>query len=121
MAAEVSPLPAKGEKSPERFFGSQSRESSRNQTSAKCRAEKLKRQEASREKLNHVAPLAMKAEDTISSIWGDSSTPSSPRASTSPMECHPSPSKSLSCPQQRNPKVLHLPPRLPTPSPLKSM
>ncbi|GFO37927.1 nucleic-acid-binding protein from mobile element jockey [Plakobranchus ocellatus] len=60
---------------------------------AKRRAEKLKRQEAPRETVNRFAPLAMGAEDTISSIWGDSSTPSSPRASASPMECPPSPSK----------------------------
>ncbi|GFO46805.1 hypothetical protein PoB_007331000 [Plakobranchus ocellatus] len=61
---------------------------------AKGRAEKSKRQEAPRETVNRFAPLAMDAEDAISSIWGDSSTPSSPRASASPMECPPSPSKS---------------------------
>ncbi|GFO44630.1 hypothetical protein PoB_007113500 [Plakobranchus ocellatus] len=31
----------------------------------------------------------MKAEDIISSIWTNCSTPSSPRASASSMECHP--------------------------------
>ncbi|GFN87446.1 RNA-directed DNA polymerase from mobile element jockey [Plakobranchus ocellatus] len=45
---------------------------------AKRRAEKSKRQEASRETFNRFAPLAMDAEDTISSIWGDSSTPQFP-------------------------------------------
>ncbi|GFO07075.1 hypothetical protein PoB_003358000 [Plakobranchus ocellatus] len=40
----------------------------------------------------------MDAEDTISSIWGNSSTPSSPRAFASPMECPPSPSKSCPLP-----------------------
>ncbi|GFN92451.1 RNA-directed DNA polymerase from mobile element jockey [Plakobranchus ocellatus] len=58
---------------------------------AKRRAEKSKRQEAPGETLNRFAPLAMDAVDTITSIWGDSSTPSSPRASASPMECPPSP------------------------------
>ncbi|GFN91655.1 Gag-like protein [Plakobranchus ocellatus] len=60
---------------------------------AKRRAEKSKRQEAPRETVNRFASLAMDAEDTIISIWGDSSTPSFPRAFASPMECHPSPSK----------------------------
>ncbi|GFN80967.1 hypothetical protein PoB_000747300 [Plakobranchus ocellatus] len=62
------------------------------ETLAKSRAEKSKRQEAPRESFNHFAPLAMDAEDTISSILGDSSTPISSRASH--MECPPSPSKS---------------------------
>ncbi|GFO12970.1 nucleic-acid-binding protein from mobile element jockey [Plakobranchus ocellatus] len=90
---------------------------------AKRRAEKSKRQEASRETFNRFAPLAMDAEDTISSIWGDSSIPSSPRASASLIECPPSPSKSQfpskSCPPP--PAVLRLPLRLPTPLPPKSM
>ncbi|GFO29678.1 RNA-directed DNA polymerase from mobile element jockey [Plakobranchus ocellatus] len=60
---------------------------------AKRRAEKSKRHEAPRETVNRFAPLVMDAEDTITSIWGDSSTPSSPRASASPMECPPSLSK----------------------------
>ncbi|GFO41938.1 RNA-directed DNA polymerase from mobile element jockey [Plakobranchus ocellatus] len=85
----------------------------------KRRAEKSKRQEAPRETVNRFAPLAMDAEDTITSTLGDSSTPSSPRASASPMECPPSPSKSR--PRRRNHKVLRLPLRLPTPSPPKSM
>ncbi|GFO15000.1 hypothetical protein PoB_004150500 [Plakobranchus ocellatus] len=79
---------------------------------AKRRAEKSKRQEAPRETFNRFAPLAMDAEDTISSIWGDSSTPSSPRASASPMECPPSPSKSRPPPPAEKPQG---PP--PSPSP----
>ncbi|GFO46797.1 hypothetical protein PoB_007330200 [Plakobranchus ocellatus] len=47
----------------------------------------------------------MDAEDTITSIWGDSSTPSSPRASASPMECPPSPSKPQSPSKSRPPAV----------------
>ncbi|GFO31441.1 LOW QUALITY PROTEIN: hypothetical protein PoB_005794600 [Plakobranchus ocellatus] len=66
------------------------------EVAAKRRAEKSKRQEAPRETLNHFAPLAMDAEDIISSTWGDSSTPSSPRASASAMECPPSSSKAQS-------------------------
>ncbi|GFO19526.1 hypothetical protein PoB_004603100 [Plakobranchus ocellatus] len=89
MVAEVPLLPRPKEKSLEGFSGSQSPESSRNRSGA----EKSKRQETPRETLNRFAPLAMDAEDTISSIWGDSSTPSFPRASASPMECPPSPSK----------------------------
>ncbi|GFO02343.1 RNA-directed DNA polymerase from mobile element jockey [Plakobranchus ocellatus] len=58
---------------------------------AKRRAEKSKRQEASRETFNRFAPLAMDAEDTITSIWGDSSTPSSPRASASLWSALPPP------------------------------
>ncbi|GFO49474.1 hypothetical protein PoB_007597900 [Plakobranchus ocellatus] len=71
---------------------------------AKRRAEKSKRQEAPRETVNRFAPLAMDAEDTISSIWGDSSTPSSLRASSSPMECPPSTSK------PQSPSKSHTPP-----------
>ncbi|GFN87513.1 RNA-directed DNA polymerase from mobile element jockey [Plakobranchus ocellatus] len=82
------------------------------EVSAKRRAEKSKRQEASRETFNRFAPLAMDAEDTISSIWRDSSTPSSPRASASPMECPPSPSKSRPPPPAEKPQG---PP--PSPSP----
>ncbi|GFN84501.1 hypothetical protein PoB_001100700 [Plakobranchus ocellatus] len=43
----------------------------------KRRVDKSKRQEAPRETFNRFVPLAMDAEDTISSIWVDSSTPSS--------------------------------------------
>ncbi|GFN80993.1 nuclease harbi1-like protein [Plakobranchus ocellatus] len=78
---------------------------------AKRRAEKFKRQEAPRETVNRFAPFAMVAEDTISSIWGKSSTPSSPRASASPMECLPSPSKSRLLPPAEKPQG-------PPPSPL---
>ncbi|GFO40683.1 Gag-like protein [Plakobranchus ocellatus] len=83
---------------------------------AKRRVEKSKRQEAPRETVNRFAPLAMDAEDAISSIWGDSSTPSSPRASASPMECPPSPSK----PQSPSKSCLPPPaekPQGPPPSP----
>ncbi|GFN81868.1 hypothetical protein PoB_000837400 [Plakobranchus ocellatus] len=61
-------------------------------------------------KLNRFAPLAIDAEDTISSICGDSFTPSSPRASASPVECPPSLSKPnpppnlTPRPRWRNPK-----------------
>ncbi|GFO37226.1 RNA-directed DNA polymerase from mobile element jockey [Plakobranchus ocellatus] len=57
----------------------------------KRRAEKSKRQEAPSKTVNRFAPLAIDAEDTITSIWGDSSTPSSPRASASPMGYPPPP------------------------------
>ncbi|GFO29675.1 RNA-directed DNA polymerase from mobile element jockey [Plakobranchus ocellatus] len=40
------------------------------EVAAKRRAEKLKKQEALRETVNRFAPLAMDAEDTVSSIWG---------------------------------------------------
>ncbi|GFO45191.1 hypothetical protein PoB_007169600 [Plakobranchus ocellatus] len=73
---------------------------------AKYRAKKLKRQEAPRETFNRFAPLAMEAKETIPSIWGDFSTPSSQRASASPMECPPPP-PNPPCPRRRNPKVLH--------------
>ncbi|GFO19270.1 transient receptor potential cation channel subfamily v member 1 [Plakobranchus ocellatus] len=42
---------------------------------AKGRAEKSKRQEASRKSFNRFVPLAMEAEDTLSPSWGDSPTP----------------------------------------------
>ncbi|GFO19888.1 protein Zinc induced facilitator 1 [Plakobranchus ocellatus] len=83
---------------------------------AKRRAEKSKRQEATRDTVNRFAPLAMDAEDTISSIWGDSSTPSSPRASASPMECPPSPSKPQS-PSKSHPLSPAEKPQGPPPSP----
>ncbi|GFO28671.1 Pol-like protein [Plakobranchus ocellatus] len=70
---------------------------------AKRRAEKSKRQEAPREIVNPFARLAMDAEDTISSIWGGSSTPSSPRASASLMEGPTSPSKPQSPSKSRPP------------------
>ncbi|GFO17358.1 Pol-like protein [Plakobranchus ocellatus] len=83
---------------------------------AKRRAEKSKRHEAPRETVNRFAPLAMDAEDTITSIWGDSSTPSSPRASASPMECSPSPSKPQS-PSKSRPPSSAVKPQGPPPSP----
>ncbi|GFO44197.1 hypothetical protein PoB_007070200 [Plakobranchus ocellatus] len=45
----------------------------------------------------------MDAEDIIFSIWGDSSTPSSPRVSASPKECPPSPSKPQGPPPSSSP------------------
>ncbi|GFO15217.1 nucleic-acid-binding protein from mobile element jockey [Plakobranchus ocellatus] len=86
---------------------------------AKRRAEKSKRQEAPRETFNRFAPLAMDAEDTITSIWGDSSTPSSPRASASPMKCPPSPSKPQP-PSKYHPPPPAVKPQGPPPSPSPS-
>ncbi|GFO23038.1 hypothetical protein PoB_004954300 [Plakobranchus ocellatus] len=61
----------------------------------------------------------MDAEDAISSIWGDSSTPSSPRAFASPMECPPSPSKPQSPSKSRLPPPAEKPQGPPpSPSPL---
>ncbi|GFN88463.1 hypothetical protein PoB_001496900 [Plakobranchus ocellatus] len=80
---------ANREKSLEGFSGSQS--PAETDVPAKRRAKKSKRQEAPGETFNRFAPLAMEAEETLSSIWGDCSTPSSPRASTSTMEWPPSP------------------------------
>ncbi|GFO27874.1 RNA-directed DNA polymerase from mobile element jockey [Plakobranchus ocellatus] len=61
----------------------------------------------------------MDAEDTITSIWGDSSTPSSPMASPSPMECPPSPSKPQSPSKSRPPPPAEKPQGPPpSPSPL---
>ncbi|GFN87440.1 hypothetical protein PoB_001394600 [Plakobranchus ocellatus] len=61
----------------------------------------------------------MDAEDTITSIWGDSSTPSSPRASASPMECPPSSSKPQS-PSKFRPTPLAEKPQGSPPSPSPS-
>ncbi|GFO10695.1 RNA-directed DNA polymerase from mobile element jockey [Plakobranchus ocellatus] len=61
MAAEVPLLPRPGGKKPRRIL---------RLPVPKRRAEKSKRQEAPRESVNRFAPLAMDAEDTISSIWG---------------------------------------------------
>ncbi|GFO16612.1 hypothetical protein PoB_004311700 [Plakobranchus ocellatus] len=90
MAAEVPLLPRPRGKSPNDIPAPSLQEAAGTEVLAKRRAEKLKRQEAPREKPNRFVPLAMESEDTIPSIWGDSSTPSSPRASASPMECPPS-------------------------------
>ncbi|GFN89043.1 RNA-directed DNA polymerase from mobile element jockey [Plakobranchus ocellatus] len=57
----------------------------------------------------------MDAEDMITSIWGDSSTPSSPRVSASPMECPPSPSKPQS-PSKSHPPPPAEKPQGPSPS-----
>ncbi|GFO46829.1 RNA-directed DNA polymerase from mobile element jockey [Plakobranchus ocellatus] len=85
--------PAQGEKAQKDSPAPSPQGAAEAEVPAKRRAEKSKRQEVPRETVNRFAPLAMDAEDTITSIWGDSSTPSSPRASASPMECPPSPSK----------------------------
>ncbi|GFO00722.1 Gag-like protein [Plakobranchus ocellatus] len=76
--------PAKGKKAQKDSPAPSPQGAAETEVPAKRRAEKSKRQEAPRETFNRFVPLAMDAEDTISSIWGDSSTPSSPRASASP-------------------------------------
>ncbi|GFN99327.1 hypothetical protein PoB_002583300 [Plakobranchus ocellatus] len=104
--------PPKGKKAQKDSSAPSPQGAAETEVPAKRKAEKSKRQEAPRETVNSFAPLAMDAEDTITSILGDSSTPSSPRASASPMECPPSPSKPKSPskyrppprPQRRNPK-----------------
>ncbi|GFN92591.1 hypothetical protein PoB_001909700 [Plakobranchus ocellatus] len=80
---------------------------------AKRRAKKWKGQEPPRETFNRFGPLAMEAEETLSSIWGDFSTPSSPRALPPIWTALPPPPNPTLCPRWRNPKVLGLP----TPSP----
>ncbi|GFN81043.1 hypothetical protein PoB_000754900 [Plakobranchus ocellatus] len=86
MAAEVPLLPLPKGKKPRRIF--------RLPVPREQQGRKVQKTGAPRETVNRFAPLAMDAENTISSIWGDSSIPSSPRASASPMVCPPSPSKS---------------------------
>ncbi|GFO07266.1 RNA-directed DNA polymerase from mobile element jockey [Plakobranchus ocellatus] len=86
MATEVPLLHRQRAKSLEGFFRSQSPESSRSRSSSQAQGRKVKRQEAPRETFNRFAPLAMEAEEILSSTKRDSSTPSSPRASASPME-----------------------------------
>ncbi|GFN89046.1 hypothetical protein PoB_001555200 [Plakobranchus ocellatus] len=113
--------PPKGKKAQKDSPAPSSQGAAEAEVPAKPRAEKSKRQEASRETFNRFAPLAMDAEDTISSIWGNSSTPAPrgpppPRWSALLPPPNPTPR-----PQRRNPKVLHLPLRLPTPLPPKSM
>ncbi|GFN80771.1 hypothetical protein PoB_000727700 [Plakobranchus ocellatus] len=111
MAAEVPLLPRpRGKKAQKDSPAPSPQGAAEAEVPAKCRAEKSKRQEAPRETVNRFAPLAMDAEDTITSIWEDSSTPISPRASASPMECPPSPSKS-------RPPPLAVKPQGPPPSP----
>ncbi|GFO05668.1 Gag-like protein [Plakobranchus ocellatus] len=72
--------PPKGEKAQKDSQALSPQRAAETEVLAKRRAEKSKRQEAPRETLNRFAPLAMNAENTISSIWGDSDTPSSSRA-----------------------------------------
>ncbi|GFO13711.1 RNA-directed DNA polymerase from mobile element jockey [Plakobranchus ocellatus] len=108
--------PPKGKKAQEDSPAPSPQGAAETEVPAKRRAEKSKRQEAFRETFNRFAPLAMDAEDTISSIWGDSSTLSSPRASASPMECPPSPSKSQSPSKSRPPPPAEKP-QGPPPSP----
>ncbi|GFO04556.1 RNA-directed DNA polymerase from mobile element jockey [Plakobranchus ocellatus] len=104
--------PPKGEKAQKDSPAPSPQGAAETKVPAKRRAEKSKRQEAPRETFNRFAPLAMDAGDATSSIWGDSSTPSSPRASASPMEFPPSPSKSHPPPPAEKPQG---PP--PSPSP----
>ncbi|GFO16312.1 hypothetical protein PoB_004281700 [Plakobranchus ocellatus] len=94
------------------------------ETIVKCRAEKSKRQGAPGETFNRFVPLAMDAEDAISSIWGDFSIPSFPRSSASPMECPPSPSNPNTPPNPAPPppteKLQGPPPSSPPPYPFTS-
>ncbi|GFO36940.1 hypothetical protein PoB_006344500 [Plakobranchus ocellatus] len=108
----ASSAPPKGKKAQKDSPDPSPQGAAETEVPAKRRAEKSKRQEAPRETFNRFAPLAVDAEDTISSIWGDSSIPSSPRASGSHMECPPSPSKSRPPPPAEKPQG---PP--PSPSP----
>ncbi|GFO31434.1 nucleic-acid-binding protein from mobile element jockey [Plakobranchus ocellatus] len=108
--------PPKGKKSQKDFPALSPQRAAETEVSVKRKAEKSKRQEAFRETLNRFAPLAMDAEDTVSSIWGDSSTPSSPMASASPMECPPSPSKAQ-FPSKSRPPPSAEKPQGPPPSP----
>ncbi|GFN81957.1 hypothetical protein PoB_000846300 [Plakobranchus ocellatus] len=84
---------------------------------AKHRAKKSKRQ-VPLETRNCFAPLAMEAEETYPQSREIPPSPSSLRPSASPMECPPS---SKPRHQWRNPKVLRLPHRFPTPSSLMSI
>ncbi|GFO23031.1 hypothetical protein PoB_004953600 [Plakobranchus ocellatus] len=78
MAAEVPLLPRpKGKKSQKDSPAPSPQGAAETEVLSKRRSEKSKRQEAPRETFNRFVPLAMDAEDTISSIWGDSSIPSS--------------------------------------------
>ncbi|GFO30988.1 cleft lip and palate transmembrane protein 1-like protein [Plakobranchus ocellatus] len=86
-------VPPKGKKAQKDSPALSPQRAAQTELPAKRRAEKSKRQEALRETVSCFAPLAMETEETISSIWADSSIPSSPRASTSSMECSLSPSK----------------------------
>ncbi|GFO04492.1 hypothetical protein PoB_003099700 [Plakobranchus ocellatus] len=72
MAAEVPLLPRPRGKSPEDSPAPSPLGSAETEVPAKRRAEKSKRQESPREtlNLNRFAPLAMEAEETISSVWG---------------------------------------------------
>ncbi|GFN81301.1 RNA-directed DNA polymerase from mobile element jockey [Plakobranchus ocellatus] len=108
--------PAKGKKAQKDSPAPSPQGAAETEVPAKRRAEKSKRQEAPRKTVNRFARLAMDAEDAISSIWGNSSTPSSPRASASPMECPPSPSKPQSPSKSRLPPPAEKP-QGPPPSP----
>ncbi|GFO18786.1 hypothetical protein PoB_004529100 [Plakobranchus ocellatus] len=103
MAVEVPLLPHLRGKKPKDSPALSPQRAAETETSAQRGAEKSKRQEAPRETFNRFVPLAMEAEETLSSIWGDSS-PSSPRVSASPMECPLSPSKSHLPPPMEKPQ-----------------
>ncbi|GFN80764.1 hypothetical protein PoB_000727000 [Plakobranchus ocellatus] len=84
IAAEVPLLPHQREKKAQKDSPALSSHiAAETEVLAKRRTEKSKRQEAPRETVNRCAPLAMEALETITSIWRDSSIPSSPRASAS--------------------------------------
>ncbi|GFN90351.1 LOW QUALITY PROTEIN: hypothetical protein PoB_001685700 [Plakobranchus ocellatus] len=80
----ASSAPPKGKKAQKDSPALSPQGTAESEVPAKHRAEKSKRQEASRETFNPFAPLAMDAEDTISSIWGDLSTPA-PRGPPPPL------------------------------------
>ncbi|GFO43290.1 hypothetical protein PoB_006979500 [Plakobranchus ocellatus] len=105
-------IAAQGEKSPEGFSGSQSPGSSRNRSTSQVQGRKVQKTIGPSGNLRSFCASGEDDEDTISSILGDSSTPSSPRVSASPMECPPSPSKSRPLPPAEKPQA---PP--PSPSP----
>ncbi|GFO19375.1 Gag-like protein [Plakobranchus ocellatus] len=88
----VPSAPSKGRKTKKDSPALSSQRVTETETLAKRRTEN-KTQEAPRKTSNRFVPLAIESEDIISSIWGNSSIPSSPRASASPMECPLSPSK----------------------------
>ncbi|GFO19452.1 nucleic-acid-binding protein from mobile element jockey [Plakobranchus ocellatus] len=81
-----SSAPPKGKKAQKDYLAPSPQEAGETEVTSKGRAEKPKGLKAPGETFDRFAPLALDAEDTISSIWGNSSTPSSPSASASPMD-----------------------------------
>ncbi|GFO00702.1 hypothetical protein PoB_002720700 [Plakobranchus ocellatus] len=72
MAAEVAFCPTHGKKAQKDSTALSSQRAAETEALVKRRAEKSKRQEAPREIILHL--LTMEAEESISSIWGDSSS-----------------------------------------------